>query len=121
MRRELVADHYRDGRGFIAGDAAHAMSPTGGFGMNTGIGDAVDLSWKLAASIQGWGGDGLLDSYTVERQPVGARNVSEASGNLRRMLSVDTHPDINDDTPQGAATRAKVREIWRATFEPAVN
>ena len=108
VRRELVADHYRDGRGFIAGDAAHAMSPTGGFGMNTGIGDAVDLSWKLAASIQGWGGDGLLDSYTVERQPVGARNVSEASGNLRRMLSVDTHPDINDDTPQGAATRAKV-------------
>jgi hypothetical protein len=108
VRRELVADHYRDGRGFIAGDAAHAMSPTGGFGMNTGIGDAVDLSWKFAASIQGWGGDGLLDSYTVERQPVGARNVSEASGNLRRMLSVDTHPDINDDTPQGAATRAKV-------------
>jgi 2-polyprenyl-6-methoxyphenol hydroxylase-like FAD-dependent oxidoreductase len=108
VRRELVADHYREGRGFIAGDAAHAMSPTGGFGMNTGIGDAVDLSWKLAATIEGWGGDGLLDSYTVERQPVGARNVSEASGNLRRMLSVVAHPDINDDTPQGAATRAKV-------------
>ena len=108
VRRELVADTYRFGRGFIAGDAAHAMSPTGGFGMNTGIGDAVDLSWKLAATLEGWGGDGLLDSYTAERQPVGARNVAEASGNLRRMLSVGAHPDIADDTPAGAATRAKV-------------
>jgi hypothetical protein len=108
VRRELVAETYRSGRGFIAGDAAHAMSPTGGFGMNTGIGDAVDLSWKLAAIIAGWGGGGLLDSYTVERQPVGARNVAEASGNLRRMLSVGAHPDIADDTPQGAATRAEV-------------
>ncbi len=108
VRRELVAETYRAGRGFIAGDAAHAMSPTGGFGMNTGIGDAVDLSWKLAATLEGWGGDGLLDSYTAERQPVGARNVAEASGNLRRMLSVGAHPDIADDTPQGAATRDKV-------------
>jgi 2-polyprenyl-6-methoxyphenol hydroxylase-like FAD-dependent oxidoreductase len=116
IRRELVADHYREGRGFIAGDAAHAMSPTGGFGMNTGIGDAVDLSWKLAATIEGWGGDGLLDSYTAERQPVGARNVTEASGNLRRMLSVGTHPDINDDTPQGAATRAKVGREFTETM-----
>ena len=108
VRRELVAETYRERRVFIAGDAAHAMSPTGGFGMNTGIGDAVDLSWKLAAVLQGWGGDGLLDSYTVERQPVGARNVAEASGNLRRMLSVSRHADITDDTPEGAATRKKV-------------
>ena len=108
VRRELVAESYRKDRAFIAGDAAHAMSPTGGFGMNTGIGDAVDLSWKLAAVLQGWGCDGLLDSYTAERQPVGARNVAEASGNLRRMLSVGRHADIADDTPQGAATRRKV-------------
>ena len=108
VRRELVAENLRNGRGFIAGDAAHMMSPTGGFGMNTGIGDAVDLCWKLAATLQGWGGEHLLDSYTRERQPVGARNVAEASGNLRRMLSVGAHPDIADDTPAGAATRAKV-------------
>ena len=57
VRRELVADSYRNGRGFIAGDAAHVMSPTGGFGMNTGIQDAVDLSWKLAAVLEGWGGN----------------------------------------------------------------
>jgi 2-polyprenyl-6-methoxyphenol hydroxylase-like FAD-dependent oxidoreductase len=108
VRRELVAESFRGGRGFIAGDAAHMMSPTGGFGMNTGIGDAVDLCWKLAAMLEGWGGEHLLDSYTRERQPVGARNVAEASGNLRRMLSVGAHADIADDTPAGAATRAKV-------------
>ena len=77
VRRELVAERYRNGRGFIAGDAAHVMSPTGGFGMNTGIGDAVDLSWKLDATVDGWGGDGLLDSYSAERRPVGVRNVAK--------------------------------------------
>ena len=108
VRRELVAERYRNGRGFIAGDAAHVMSPTGGFGMNTGIGDAVDLSWKLAATIEGWGGDGLLNSYSSERQPVGARNVAEASGNLHRMLSIGRHDDLLDPTPQGAAARHRV-------------
>jgi flavin-dependent dehydrogenase len=87
VRRELVADRYGAGRVFIAGDAAHLMSPTGGFGMNTGIGDAVDLGWKLEAAIKGWGGADLLASYDAERRPVGLRNVAEASRNLRRMLS----------------------------------
>jgi len=116
VRRELVADHYRGGRGFIAGDAVHVMSPTGGFGMNTGIQDVVDLSWKLAATIEGWGGDSLLDSYSIERQPIGTRNVTEASGNLRRMLSVPPHPDLLDDTPQGAATREKVGREFSETM-----
>ncbi len=116
VRRELVAERYRGGRGFIAGDAAHVMSPTGGFGMNTGIQDVVDLSWKLAATIEGWGGDRLLDSYSIERQPVGTRNVTEASGNLRRMLSVPPHPDLLDDTPQGAATREKVGREFSETM-----
>ncbi len=114
VRRELVAETFCGDRGFIAGDAAHMMSPTGGFGMNTGIGDAVDLTWKLAATLEGWGGEHLLDSYSRERQPVGARNVAEASGNLRRMLSVGVYPDIADDTPQGAATRAKVGREFTA-------
>jgi 2-polyprenyl-6-methoxyphenol hydroxylase-like FAD-dependent oxidoreductase len=116
VRRELVAERYRGGRAFIAGDAAHVMSPTGGFGMNTGIQDVVDLSWKLAAVLEGWGGDGLLESYTVERQPIGTRNVSEASGNLRRMLSVPPHPDLLDDTPAGAATREKVGRDFAETM-----
>jgi 2-polyprenyl-6-methoxyphenol hydroxylase-like FAD-dependent oxidoreductase len=116
VRRELVAERYRGGRGFIAGDAVHVMSPTGGFGMNTGIQDVVDLSWKLAAVIEGWGGDGLLDSYGIERQPIGTRNVTEASGNLRRMLSVPPHPDLLDDTRQGAATREKVGREFSETM-----
>jgi 2-polyprenyl-6-methoxyphenol hydroxylase-like FAD-dependent oxidoreductase len=116
VRRELVAERYRNGRGFIAGDAAHVMSPTGGFGMNTGIGDAVDLSWKLAATIDGWGGTGLLDSYSAERQPVGARNVAEASGNLRRMLTVGRHADLLDATAQGAATRERVGREFSETM-----
>jgi 2-polyprenyl-6-methoxyphenol hydroxylase-like FAD-dependent oxidoreductase len=87
VRRELVADRYATSRIFIAGDAAHLMSPTGGFGMNTGIGDAVDLGWKLEAVVKGWGGPELLHSYDSERRPIGLRNVAEASRNLRRMLS----------------------------------
>jgi 2-polyprenyl-6-methoxyphenol hydroxylase-like FAD-dependent oxidoreductase len=87
VRRELVADRYGTDCIFIAGDAAHLMSPTGGFGMNTGIGDAVDLGWKLEAAIKGWGGADLLRTYEAERRPVGLRNVAEASRNLRRMLS----------------------------------
>jgi len=86
VRRELVADSYGTGRVFLAGDACHLMSPTGGFGMNTGIADAIDLSWKLEAQIKGWGGPELLRSYGIERKPVAERAVKEASGNLGRML-----------------------------------
>lgn len=87
VRRELVAEAFGRGRVLIAGDAAHLMSPTGGFGMNTGIGDAVDLGWKLAAMVEGWGGPALLDSYTDERRPVAVRNVTESSTNLKFMLT----------------------------------
>jgi 2-polyprenyl-6-methoxyphenol hydroxylase-like FAD-dependent oxidoreductase len=86
VRRELVADRYGTERIFLAGDACHLMSPTGGFGMNTGIADAIDLSWKLEAVIKGWGGPDLLSSYGIERKPVAERAVKEASGNLGRML-----------------------------------
>jgi 2-polyprenyl-6-methoxyphenol hydroxylase-like FAD-dependent oxidoreductase len=108
VRRELVAEQYRNGRCFILGDAAHAMSPTGGFGMNTGIGDAVDLSWKLAAVLDGWGADALLDSFEVERRPVGVRNVAEASRNLKRMLSPKPEACLLDPTPEGARARERL-------------
>jgi 2-polyprenyl-6-methoxyphenol hydroxylase-like FAD-dependent oxidoreductase len=87
VRRQLVAKEYGRGRVFIAGDAAHLTSPTGGFGMNTGLLDVNNLSWKLAARVQGWGGDELLATYETEQQPVAQRNVGEAGENLRRMLS----------------------------------
>src|SRR5438445_1219576 len=70
----LLADRYRDGRVFLAGDAVHLVIPTGGLGMNTGVGDAIDLSWKLAGALAGWGGPNLLSSYELERRPVGLRN-----------------------------------------------
>ena len=87
IRRQLVAESYGTKRVFIAGDAAHLTSPTGGFGMNTGIQDAVNLSWKLAGRIQGWGGERLLGTYEHEMRPVALRNVAEATDNLKRMLS----------------------------------
>jgi 2-polyprenyl-6-methoxyphenol hydroxylase-like FAD-dependent oxidoreductase len=65
-----VADTYRRGRVFIAGDAAHSHPPYGGFGLNSGLEDITNLGWKLAATLEGWGGDALLDSYSEERQPI---------------------------------------------------
>ena len=70
----LVADRYQQGRVFLAGDAAHQYIPTGGYGMNTGIGDAIDIAWKLAAVCQGWGGSQMLASYEAERRPIGLIN-----------------------------------------------
>ena len=68
--RVAVADQYRVGRVFIAGDAAHSHPPYGGFGLNNGLEDVTNLGWKLAAVLQGWGGDPLLDSYSEERRPI---------------------------------------------------
>ena len=78
-RQSVLADSYGTGRVFLAGDAVHQVSPTGALGMNTGLGDAIDLGWKLAARLQGWGGDRLLASYDAERRPVGQRNVRMAT------------------------------------------
>lgn len=84
--RFAVADTYRSGRVFIAGDAAHSHPPYGGYGINTGFEDARNLGWKLAATVQGWGGDRLLDSYGAERQPVFA---STAKDFISKSIEVD--------------------------------
>ncbi len=78
----VVAERYRKGRVFLAGDSAHQFIPTGGYGMNTGVGDAVDLGWKLAALINGWAGDTLLDSYERERRPIALQNLEAAGRNF---------------------------------------
>src|SRR5258706_2725752 len=110
-RRSAVADRYSNGRVFLAGDAVHQLSPTGGLGMNTGIADAVDLGWKLAAMLAGWGGDGLLPSYNVERRPIGVRNVGMAA---KFYLGVQEHGNgiarIEEDSVAGAKIRARVGE-----------
>jgi 2-polyprenyl-6-methoxyphenol hydroxylase-like FAD-dependent oxidoreductase len=72
----LLAERYGEGRVFLAGDAVHLVIPTGGLGMNSGVGDAIDLAWKLAATLRGWGGPKLLASYETERRQVGERNVA---------------------------------------------
>lgn len=81
---ERQAPHYRVGRVFLAGDAAHIHSPAGGQGMNTGLQDAANLSWKLAAAVQGHAPEGLLDTYEAERHPVG-KAVLRSSGGLVRL------------------------------------
>ena len=121
VRRQLVARQYGRGRVFIAGDAAHLTSPTGGFGMNTGLLDVVNLSWKLAGTLEGWGGPGLLASYETEQRPVAVRNVGEAGENLRRMLSPRVlKPDaavFEKDNPEMEAARrdygARYTEMMR--------
>jgi len=104
----LVTDHYQQGRVFLVGDSAHLFTPTGGFGFNTGIDDAANLAWKLAAVHGGWGGPGLLSSYEAERRPVGIRNTTE-SGKLAEQAAALVIPShIEADTPQGAKQRARL-------------
>ena len=102
-----------EGRVFLAGDAVHLVIPTGGLGMNSGVGDAIDLSWKLAAVLQGWGGRNLLPSYETERRQVGERNVAASRHATvgRRAWRQAYRPNIRDDTPEGAATRANLSRI----------
>jgi len=106
----LVADRYMDGRVILAGDAVHLMIPTGGLGMNTGVGDAIDLGWKLAATVQGWGGPALLSSYEAERRPIGLRNVaaSRYASLGRRKWRAQHKPEMFDNTPEGAKARANL-------------
>jgi 2-polyprenyl-6-methoxyphenol hydroxylase-like FAD-dependent oxidoreductase len=115
-RRELVAERYSEGRVFLAGDSAHSMSPTGGFGMNSGIGDAVDLSWKLEALLDGWGGAELVTSYTQERRPIAERNARESSANLARMLSPGHNPALCDPTAEGEAARRRLGTEFAAAM-----
>ena len=112
-QRLMVADRYRDGRVFLAGDSAHLVIPTGGLGMNTGAGDATDLAWKLAATLHGWGGPQLLDAYEAERRPIGIRNVaaSRRAATGRQRWRAAWRPEIADPTPAGEAARAHLAAV----------
>ncbi|WP_181779301.1 FAD-dependent monooxygenase, partial [Pseudonocardia pini] len=118
-RMQLV-DHVRVGRVFLAGDAAHLNPPFGGHGLNTGVGDAVDLGWKLAAVLDGWGGPTLLDSYEAERRPVQHKVIAEATANMA-VLSTDLMAlDLDADGVAGhaarAAVHARIQETKHAEF-----
>jgi len=106
---QLIARTYRKGRIFLAGDACHLHPPFGGFGMNMGIGDAVDLGWKLAARLDGWGGDALLDSYSIERRQIHLRVVDEAVENHAHSSGSLVVDGIEDEGPAGDAIRVFVK------------
>src|SRR6185312_768761 len=111
-RRSVVAERYSKGRVFLAGDAVHQLSPTGAMGMNTGIGDVVDLGWKLAAVAQGWGGPNLLASYSAERQPIGVRAINHTSQfHLSHGKFHEGFAAIEDETEEGRALRAEVGPV----------
>jgi 2-polyprenyl-6-methoxyphenol hydroxylase-like FAD-dependent oxidoreductase len=109
----LLAEHYGKDRVFLAGDAVHLVIPTGGLGMNSGVGDAIDLSWKLAAMLNGCGGPNLLKSYEIERRQIGERNVgaSRYATIGRRKWRSMWRPNIRDDTPEGEATRRNLSAV----------
>lgn len=115
-RRALIADRFRHGRVFLAGDAAHVHPPNGGFGMNTGIGDAADLGWKLEAVVRGWADPALLDSYESERIPVCERVIEEAMKELRRLKGNIDLNEIAAPTPAGDALRQRVRQRLENEF-----
>ena len=99
----LLADRYREGRVFLAGDSVHLVIPTGGLGMNTGVGDSFDLAWKLIGTLKGWGGPELLDSYEIERRQIGDRNVGAsryANVGRQKWRSIATD-EIFDGTDAG--------------------
>lgn len=108
--RTAVASAYRVGRILIAGDAAHQMWPSGGHGMNTGIGDVHNLCWKLALVLDGRAGEALLDTYELERRPVAERNTLRAQSNYLADAALPTGPDLDRDDDSGAEARARAAD-----------
>ena len=113
-RMQLV-DRMRVGRVFLAGDAAHLNPPFGGHGLNTGLGDAVDLGWKLAAVLQGWGGPRLLDSYQTERRPVQEQVLREATANMAVTSTELLADNLGDDDAAGRQARQAASERIQQT------
>ncbi len=107
----LIADKYSEGRIFLAGDACHLHPPFGGYGMNMGIGDGVDLGWKMAAVLQGWGGPELLASYEAERRPVHKWIMDEAVANYSALGNQLAVAGLEEPGPAGDATRREAGEV----------
>ena len=112
--RFMLADRYRQGRVFVAGDAAHSHPPYGGYGVNSGLEDARNLGWKLAATLQGWGGEHLLDSYDSERRPVFASTISDFIAK-----SIDTDREFLD-AHDPARDLPAFEAAWNARAQGAV-
>ena len=112
--RFMLADRYREGRIFVAGDAAHSHPPYGGYGVNSGLEDARNLGWKLAATLQGWGGERLLNSYDAERRPVFASTMHDF---IAKSIEADREfLDAHDP----ARDKAAFEQAWQARAQGAV-
>ncbi len=109
--RMLLADRYRSGRVFLVGDAAHLNPPWGGHGFNTGIGDAVNIGWKLAAVLDGWGGNGLLESYEAERRPIAERTIREAVANMSVLAPELGNRELDASGPVGEQARRAAAQV----------
>lgn len=112
--RFMLADQYRQGRVFVAGDAAHSHPPYGGYGINSGLEDARNLGWKLAATLQGWGSDALLDSYDAERRPVFASTIHDF---IARSIATDRDFLAQFDPLKD---RTAFEQAWQARAQGAV-
>lgn len=118
--RRLVADRFRQGRVFIAGDAAHLWVPYAGYGMNAGIADATHLAWLLAGRLQGWADERLLEAYEAERLPITMQVSNFAMDHAAKMIRARSAvpPDIEADTPHGAADRERIgREAYELNVQ----
>lgn len=114
----LIAERYRAGRTFLIGDACHLNSPFGGHGMNLGVADAVDLGWKLAARLDGWGTERLLDSYEVERRQAHEAVIKSATRNVATLSEHYADPALGCEGPEADAARARAAEAIEADKSP---
>ena len=124
-RSECTAASLRKGRVLLAGDSAHTTSPTGGHGLNTGLGDAAGLGWVIEAVLAGWGGDGLLDAYSLERRKVAMRNSSASTRNYQHWVGgAAGTPDYSKvmlEGPEGDAARRTIGRQLSASLYPEWN
>ena len=104
----LVADRYGDDRVMLAGDAVHLFTPTGGFGMNTGIEDAVNLGWKFAAVHHGFAPEAVLTTYETERRPIGIRNTQSSRKLASDVATIEVPEALEQDTEEGVRARAEL-------------
>jgi 2-polyprenyl-6-methoxyphenol hydroxylase-like FAD-dependent oxidoreductase len=110
-RSQCVAASYRHGRVLLAGDSAHTMSPTGGHGLNTGIGDVSVLGWMLSGALDGWAGPKLFEAYEVERRPIGLRNGLKATSNYGDWVDRSRYAGVTKDGAEGEAARARTGQM----------